>query len=66
METIKVHLKNKIVELKVNDFDWEIDTDKLTSIQYDNLYGEIVTVSTLFNRIGILKAEIDNEFARKN
>lgn len=61
-ELIKIPIGNKIIVLKQKEFDTDIDMDEITQIQYDNLYGEIVTVSALMNRIGILKAMVDNEY----
>lgn len=59
-ELIKLTIGNHIIALKQESFDTDIDMDEITQIQYSNLYGEIVTVSALMNRIGILKAEVDN------
>lgn len=56
---IVVNLNTKTVVLKINDFDTDIDTDILTKIQYHNILGEILTFPVLMNRIGNLKAEID-------
>ena len=61
-ELLKIPIGDKIIVLKQEEFDTDIDMDEITQIQYDNLYGEIVTVSALMNRIGILKAEVDNEY----
>lgn len=64
-ESIKMHYEDKIIILKYTNFDLDIDLDQITKIDYSNLYGEIVTVSALLNRIGILKAEVDNNYARE-
>lgn len=61
-ELIKIPIGDKIIVLKQEDFDADIDIDDVTQIHYENLYGEIVTISALYNRIGILKAQVDNEF----
>ena len=45
--------------------DDELNMDDLTRIDYGNLYGEAVTVSALFNKIGILKAEAEAAYERK-
>ena len=58
-EVVKVHIGDKIVKVIFSEFD-EIDTNDLTQIHYNNLFGEIVTVSTLLNRVGLLKAKLDN------
>lgn len=61
-ELIKIPIGDKIIVLKQEEFDTDINMDDITQIQYSNLYGEIVTVSALMNRIGILKAMVDNEY----
>jgi len=62
MELIKIPLGDKIITLKQQEIDSDIDMDTITQIQYNNLYGEIVTVSALLNKIGILKADVDNQY----
>lgn len=47
-------------------FNAEIDMDDLTMIHYDNLIGEIITIPTLMNRVGQLKAEVDNAVRENN
>ena len=61
-ELIKIPIGDKIIVLKQEEFDTDINMDDITQIQYSNLYGEIVTVSALMNRIGILKAMVENEY----
>ena len=56
---IKINLKEKIVTLKITDFDTEIDSDDITKIDYGNIMGECLTFPTIMNRIGNLKAEIE-------
>lgn len=58
-QDIKISLESSIVRIKYEGLS-EIDSESLTSIHYENLYGELVTISTLLNRVGILKAEMDN------
>lgn len=62
MELIKIPIGDKTITLKQSEIDGDIDMDEVTQIQYSNLYGEIVTVSALLNKIGILKADIDNQY----
>lgn len=62
MELIKIPIGNRIIVLKQKEFDSDIDIDEITQIQYQNLYGEIVTVSALLNKVGLLKADVDNEY----
>ena len=58
MRTI-IHIDDTPIELVMADFESEIDIDEITSIDYSNLFGEIITISTLMNRIGILKARAE-------
>ena len=59
-ETTIIELGKKVYTFVHTPFDAEVDRDDLTFIHYDNLMGEIITVPTLMNRVGILKAEADN------
>ena len=63
MEKIVIPFGNKFVNLSYDEFDTDIDMNKVTKIDYSNLYGEIVTVSHLLNRVGILKAELESTVA---
>lgn len=65
MGRVIVPFEDKTVVLTFGDFNDEVDIDKLTSIDYSNLYGEIVTVSALLNRIGILKSEAEANLSLK-
>lgn len=56
-DNIKIHFRNKIVTLHFEELDSDIDIDDLVAIHYDNLIGEILTISALMNRVGWLKAE---------
>lgn len=51
------HLKEKIVTLLLEEFDVDVDVDELVKIHYDNLLGELLTVSSLMNKVGWLKAD---------
>lgn len=64
MRTV-IHIDNQPLELIMADFDSEINVDEITSIDYSNLFGEAVTISTLLNRIGILKARAEAIYAEK-
>jgi hypothetical protein len=59
MEQITLSLENKTIILTYSPFDTDIDLDDITSIHYENLFGEMVTVSTLLNKIGLLKADVE-------
>jgi len=62
MELIKISIGDKIITLKQTEVDGDIDMDEITQIHYSNLYGEMVTVSALLNKLGILKADVDNQY----
>lgn len=60
---ILVHFNDVPVTLQTNGFEDTVDIDKLTSIEYSNLYGEAVTVSALLNKVGLLRAEAEKKVA---
>jgi len=64
-DIIAIPLKNKVVTLKIENFDTDIDTDDIVKIQYNNIMGEILTFPVLINRIGNLQAEIDELLSEK-
>lgn len=62
---ILVHFNDVPVTLVTNGFEDTVDIDKLTSIDYSNLYGEAVTVSALLNKVGLLRAEAERAVSEK-
>lgn len=62
---ILVHFNDVPVTLVTNGFEGTVDIDKLTSIDYSNLYGEAVTVSALLNKVGLLRAEAERAVSEK-
>jgi hypothetical protein len=58
---ILVHFNETPVTLVTNGFEDSVDIDRLTSIDYSNLYGEAVTVSALLNKVGLLRAEAEKK-----
>lgn len=62
---ILVHFNDVPVTLVTNGFEETVDIDKLTSIDYSNLYGEAVTVSALLNKVGLLRAEAERAASEK-
>lgn len=61
IEVVEINGKNII--LKLNEFEDGIDMNELTKIDYDNILGEILTVSNLLNKVAILKSQLENEVA---
>lgn len=58
-EVVRVPFKDKEFRLHFEFLDLDIDISELTQIDYSNLYGELVTVSTLVNKVGIIRAEAE-------
>lgn len=58
MSVIKHKLKTRDVEVVMESqgFDGTVNVDDMTSIHYENIEGEILTVSSELNRVGILKS----------
>lgn len=63
MDKVKtvIELGDHMYQFVINGLDDEIDLDELTQIQYDNIYAEAITISTLLNKVGILKAQAEEE-----
>lgn len=59
-----VPFETKTVILRWSE-DLEIDTEEILSIDYANIVGELLTFPVMFNRVGILKAEIEYQFSAK-
>lgn len=63
-EVVKIiELPNKMVTLTLTQFDTDIDADELTNIQYHNIIGEILTFPVIMNRIGNLRADMEQIYA---
>lgn len=58
-----IHLNGKPVSVKFNEFEDELDEDKLLAVDYTNIYGEAVTIPTLLNSVGNLKAYAEKQFS---
>lgn len=64
-ESVILHLKKKIITLRSEGLDSEVNVDELLTVDYSNLFGESVTISVLLNKIGELKAEAQAIYERK-
>lgn len=63
-EIISIKLETgRLVTLSFEQFDTDIDMNDITHIHYENIYSEMVTISTLLNKIGLLKADVSNVVA---
>jgi hypothetical protein len=56
---ITTHFGTTPVTLVTNGFEERVDIDQLTSINYENLYGEAATISALLNKVGMLRADAE-------
>ena len=64
-EKVTINLKEKVIVLNYEEFDPDVDVDDLTKVHYENLFGDMVTVSTLLNKVGILKADFENKLSEE-
>lgn len=59
-EKITVNFGEKIISLTLTSFDTDIDMDDILRIDYSNILGEVLTFPVIVNRIGVLRAEMEN------
>lgn len=59
-----IHVGNKPIVLEHGNLDDLIDVDSLTIIDVSNIFGEAVTISAAANRIGMLKAEVEERLSQ--
>jgi hypothetical protein len=64
-EKIIVHLSKSMLTLSFQMFEGDIDVDDLTKIHYHNLFGELVTISALLNKVGLILAEAEEAYNLK-
>jgi hypothetical protein len=60
-----IHLGDKPIVLIYNEFENEIDVSQITRIDYSNLFGEAVTISSLLNSIAQLRSQAEEVYERK-
>lgn len=58
-----IYIGEKPVVLKHDDFGDSINVDSLTLIDHSNLFGELTTAAASANRVGLMKAELENLLA---
>ena len=58
-----IHLGNQAIKLEHDNLDSTINVDDLTTIDTSNIFGEVVTMPAVVNRIGLLKAEVEKRMA---
>lgn len=64
-EVVVIELKDKLIKLILTPFDTDVNIENLLEIQPHNMYGELITISRLLNKVGNLKAEM-NEVLRES
>lgn len=60
-----IRVNGRPIVLLSNDLEDELDVDEITSINYSNLFGEAITISALYNKIGLMRAEVEREVKLK-
>ena len=58
-EKIIVPWGNKMVTLRFNSLDLDLDVDDLVRIDSSNPVGEMLTISTLLHKCGVMRAEAE-------
>lgn len=64
-EKVIVHLSKSMLTLSFEMFSGDVDVDDLTKIHYYNLFGELVTISALLNKVGLILAEAEEAYSLK-
>jgi hypothetical protein len=64
-EHVLIHTEKSVIKIIFGEFDKEVDVDKLTSIDYSNIYAEAITSAALLNKVGLLKAQAQEECEHK-
>lgn len=59
METTKIPLGDKIITIRWDDFDDDIEVADILRIDYSNITGELITFPLIINRLGMLRSEAD-------
>ena len=60
-KVVKVDLGgDNVILLHFENFDTDIDVDQLTYIDPTNIWAELITLPRLMNKIGLLRAEVDD------
>jgi hypothetical protein len=57
-EVTLIHLENKIAAIVPTDWDYNFNPDEVLKIDPYNIYGEIITIPVLVNRMGLLVADM--------
>lgn len=58
-DRVVIPFGRKVAVLMLPEFDAEIDTNDFLKIDYSNIMGELITFPIIMNRIGLLRAEME-------
>jgi hypothetical protein len=61
MSKLVFSIGDKLIKFTIDDFEDNLDIDRLLKIDYGNLVAELVTSPVILNKVGILAAEMSNE-----
>lgn len=56
MSKLEYHIDDQDITLESEGLQGVVNTDDMTSIHYENIEGEILTVATELNKVGLVKA----------
>lgn len=59
MRELRFTMGDNVIQFKLDDFEDNMDLDKLLKIDYSNLLAELITFPVVVNRFGLLAAEMD-------
>lgn len=62
-KSINLTFGERTVNLRLDEFDEEVDIDSLLKIDYYNLHAELITFPVIVNRFGLLVADMDNKLS---
>lgn len=55
------NIGEKLVKFTIEEFQDNVDIDRLLKTDYGNLVAELITFPVILNKLGILEADINNE-----
>lgn len=56
----QIAIGDKIVTIQIKDFDADIDAESTLQIDYNNIIGDIITFPVIFNRLSLLRADMES------
>lgn len=61
MSKLVFNIGDKMIKFTIQDFEQNVDIDRLLKIDYANLTAELITFPVVLNKIGILNADMEAE-----